>query len=233
MPTTPYGGQPQAPQYATPRFTPQVSPLLEKGLTVRAILSETGLSYESFRAQAESELGIEDYDALMASRKAKCGAENLKVSHERYAALSPSEKAALMKARFGGTCELERGFAEQLDSLGLPLTLNQWQTINVQGELRPREADIKVDLGGRKVAIFCDGEAFHGPGVIYGDPAQRVGDDIATTKAYFDLGYSALRYSESEIHSGWAFAHFEQVLGKLKSFSKGYRTWHPEEELYE
>ena len=80
---------------------------------------------------------------------------------------------------------------------------------------------------GRKVVVLCDGEAFHGPKFVFGSAQARIDNDIKTARAYYDTDYSVLRYSESEIKSGWALTHLLGVLSRLSSVHKVYRTWHP------
>lgn len=119
--------------------------------------------------------------------------------------------------------------AKQLRSRGYTdLVLNDWQSIPIGDRVVPREADIKVSLGdGRKVVILCDGEAFHGPRTIFGDPSDRVALDLETTEGYYSLGYSVARYSESEIKSGLAIQHLIGVLDILKSHNQVLRNWFP------
>jgi hypothetical protein len=95
----------------------------------------------------------------------------------------------------------------------------------------PREADLKIPLrDGRKVVVLCDGEAFHGPRTIFGDPSRRIKADTETAEAYFSIGYSVLRYSESEIKSGYAAEHVLEVLTRLGVVRRIYHNWCPSEE---
>jgi hypothetical protein len=124
---------------------------------------------------------------------------------------------------------LERNLAGQLLQAGVTgLALNRWQTIFVNGVPCPREADLKIPVGGgRKLVVLCDGEAFHGPRYIFKDKQARIADDIATADAYFEAGYSVVRYSESEVHDKRALRHLLSWLPRLRAGGHLYRTWHP------
>lgn len=203
------------------------------GERIKALKGRLGVTYKFVRAIGEHAFSVEGYRDLMRRRKAAVGEANLRHSHERYRALSPAEKARLLKKRFGGTCALERGFADQLQERGItPLRMNQWLSVPIDGNRVPREADIKLAVGdGRKIVVLCDGEAFHGPGTIFGDPQIKIETDRQTAFGFFSLGYSVARYSESEVHDGTAVGHLLQMLVQLQSCQKVYRNWCPAEEV--
>ena len=54
--------------------------------------------------------------------------------------------------------------------------------------------------------------------------------DRETALAFYDLGYTTLRYSESEIHDGRALTHFQATMKRLATCQRVYRNWCPEEE---
>lgn len=144
--------------------------------------------------------------------------------------MTPEEKAAHIEAKFGNVHTLETLLAAQLVERGVDgIEMNRWQSVPINGCFVPREADIKVTAGPGKVVVLCDGEAFHGPRSVFVAPADRIRDDVTTAEAYFSLGYSVIRYSETEIESGFAVEHFERVYESLRSggFTRIYRTWHP------
>lgn len=204
---------------------------LAEGVPVREIMWTKSVTCKVVKAIGERAFGAEGYKSLMLQRKRDTSRENIRIAHAQYRALSPKEKARLMKSRFGGTCSLERALAVQLWDMGRKVHMNQWLSVPVSGEKVPREMDIKVEVGdGRKIAIFCDGEAFHGPGTIFGDPSERIKADRLTALAFFDLGYTSLRYSETEVHDGTAALHVQATLGRLGSCYKIYRNWYPLEE---
>jgi hypothetical protein len=128
---------------------------------------------------------------------------------------------------------LDEEFAQQLTHAKVTNhEMDCWQTLQIKGQRIARQADIKVSLDdGRKVVVLCDGEVFHGPGCLWADPEDRIASDRETALAYFDLGYSVVRYSESEIHDGTALAHFQDAMKRLSSIQKLYRNWCPEEEI--
>lgn len=169
----------------------------------------------------------------MHARKAASGTENLKISHQKYALMTPDQKALTLQRRFGGTCALEASFARSLREVGFTkLDMNVWQSVPIKGSKVPREADIKVAVGGgRKIVVLCDGEAFHGPKAIFGNPEDRINEDRETALAFFRLGYSVIRYSETEIHSGFALNSFQDLFLKLGKWKKIYRNWCPKEIL--
>jgi len=208
----------------------------QAGVKVGQVLREVGIPYDVYSGVLTVHLGgPQAYRAAHKKRKQVVGHRNIRKAHEKRAALSPEERAAWHKKHFGQGSALEAGFAEDLRKAGVAdLTLNDWQSLRIGGRWCPREADIKVALGdGRKVVILCDGEAFHGPGFIYGPPADRIAEDVRTAEAYFATGYSVVRYSETEIQSGWALPHFQAMFDRLRTSSaQGYRTWHPSVERF-
>lgn len=194
------------------------------------IRKKLGLSYKTFKTIAEHILGSDGYKTWAQTRKTETAIENAKAAHAALLALSPEERTARAERLFGGTCALEAAFASQIRQLvDLSFEMNKWQAVPINGRMAPREADIKIQISdGRKVVVLCDGEAFHGPRYIFGDPTVRIRDDVETAEAYYSLGYSVLRYSESEIHSGWAVQHLLETLRGLHSTTKKlYRTWFP------
>lgn len=198
------------------------------GEKVVVTMRRLGVSYTTYRAILQDALGVDGYARIAASRKSSRSAANIKGAHQKWQQMTPEQKASEAQRRFGRGSALEASFARQLEILGLDLVLNVWQSVKIAGVWRPREADIKVTLrDGRKIVILCDGEAFHGPRYIYAKVDERVEDDIATAEGYYDLGYTALRYSETEILSGVAFQHFCSLLQRLTESSKILRLWHP------
>jgi hypothetical protein len=127
---------------------------------------------------------------------------------------------------------LECLFASRLNLKYLP---GQWMTIIVDGEYERREIDIKITLGEtkRKFAIFIDGEAFHGKNACSCFNITPVEKEIEITKAFADLGYFSIRYSETEVKSGWANQHFESKYKEFLLKQPVYyrRNWMEEKEI--
>jgi hypothetical protein len=200
-----------------------------EGRKVSTVMQDLGITYKVYRGILVDALGEDEYRTDSRQRIRARTIRMAKRAHEVWAALSPEEKAArLSKLKHGS--QLERRFSDDLVQSGfaLPMEYNKWQSVPVRGCLVPREADIKISLGdGRKVVVLCDGEAFHGPRYIFGDPGLRVAADIDTARGYFDLGYSVVRYSESEIKSGDAKRHLLDCIKKLGTVHKMLRLWHP------
>lgn len=204
---------------------------LGEGLKVGQILQKVGVSYKLFKQIAEFLFGVEEYRAWAKGRIRERTVAMARKAHEKYRNMSPEEKAEFF-SKFKRGSSLERVLADQLRSAGLSdFIMNVWQSVPVRGVMEPREADIKLAVGdGRKIVILCDGLAFHGPGTIYGNPADRIREDAATAEAYFQSGYSVLRVSETEVKNGVALAAVQTALEKLKSTVRYYRNWCPSEE---
>lgn len=209
----------------------EVTKSLDADGRVSKIMKDLGLTYKVVVAIAEYHYGTAGYQAWVKRVMAVTGSRNVAVSHARYRALTPTEKAEMLRARFGGTCALERKLSEQILDLGVTdFELNCWQSIPVQGVKVPREADLKITISdGRKVVVLCDGEAFHGPGTIHGNPDDRIFLDRETAMGFFKLGYSVVRYSETEVNSGVAANHLVGLLQRLGVVRSVYRNWCPEE----
>ena len=186
-----------------------VAQAIERGRGVQDIRCEQGLSYKVFKAICESILGVAGYRVWVRGRKVN------------------TMHANVMQA--GKAHELEKELASQLLASGvIEFDMNRWQTLSIDGGRVVREADLKIHLpDGRKVVVLCDGEAFHGPKFVFGSAQERIDNDIKTARAYYNIGYSVLRYSESEIRSGWALPHLLDALSRLSSVRKVYRTWYP------
>ena len=201
----------------------------EAGEAVGVTMREQSITYKVYRAIVEDALGAKRYKHLARQRKKARSADNIKKAHEKWAAMSPEEKAAEIARRFRGGSPLEKSLALQLRKQGVSgFEMNQWQALRIGGEWCPREADIKILVGAsHKLVVLCDGEAFHGPGFVFGDIQARIADDVATADAYFAAGYSVARYSESEVKDGSACRHLLAWLPRLRAGERLYRTWHP------
>lgn len=208
----------------------RVQQALLEGAAVTGFLRREALPYKVFKQIGERVLGVDGYRVWAERKKSLTGQQNIRLAHAKYERMTPEEKAAYFQ-RYRGTCRLERELAGQL--IGWDVKLNQWQALLVAGRVVPREADIKVALPrGHKLVVLCDGVAFHGPKSIF-DPDRRVADDVATADAYFEAGYSVIRYSEVEIQQGWAQVHALAALARLSTSGRVYRTWYPLVERWE
>lgn len=201
----------------------------EAGEAVGVTMREQSITYKVYQAIVEDALGAERYKRLARQRKKARSADNIKKAHEKWAAMSPDEKAAEIARRFRGGSPLEKVLAQQLRKQGVNgFEMNQWQALQIGGRWCPREADIKIPVGvAHKLVVLCDGEAFHGPGFAFGDAHARIADDVATADAYFADGYSVARYSESEVKDGSACRHLLAWMPRLQVGERLYRTWHP------
>lgn len=207
----------------------QVAQAISSGIPLSKLMHDLSLTHKTTIAIAEDILGKEGYLELVQQRRLDTVRLAYTAAREAYLRLTPEEKAQRIKERCGKSGSLEILLAKQLRSRGYTdFVLNDWQSIPIGDKVVPREADIKVSLGdGRKVVVLCDGEAFHGPKTIFGDPNDRIALDTETTDGYYALGYSVIRYSESEIKSGKAIQHLVGVLDTLKSHNQVLRNWFP------
>jgi len=183
---------------------------LEEGERVNDAKTRLGISYKVFRAIGEDAFGKEGYRNKMHSRKAENARRVVEEAQQSNA--------------------LEDGFADQIRELGWPVWQTVWYTLKIDGQKVKREADIKCRFpNGKKAILLCDGVVFHGPGCLYVD-SKKIEEDRQTALAFFELGYTVLRYSETEIHDGTALQHLQQTMERLSSCEKVYRNWAPEEE---
>ena len=162
----------------------QVAQAIDSGASLRKLMHNLSLTYKAITAIAEDILGKEGYLGLVRERRLAAARRAYTAAREAYSRLTPEEKAQRIKDRCGKSGSLETLLASQLKSRGFSdLVLNDWQAVPIGDRVVPREADIKVSLGdGRKVVVLCDGEAFHGPRTIFGDPNDRISLDIETTE---------------------------------------------------
>lgn len=183
---------------------------------VKQTTKRLGITYKVYRAICAHGLGP-DYDRLVFERRVDTILENLEKCHTASG--------------------LEEKFSLQIQEVGISLVArNTWITMLVDGRKVKREADLKIQVRpDHKMVILCDGEAFHGPKatVFNQDPTTKIASDRATALAFFDLGYSVIRYSESEINSGAALAHLCKTLIDLKPETKVYRNWCPNERRHQ
>jgi len=192
----------------------QVVAGVKGGEHLNALRVRLGISYKVLRAVAVHAFGAEVVRQLMRQRKVESARRMVKKAQTRSG--------------------LEDRFVADLQVAGVPVvSRNDWLTLEVAGVRTHREADIKVGLPkGRKLVVLCDGEVFHGPNTLYGDPQTRIADDVATAWAFFSLGYSVCRYSESEIGSGQALSHLQRVLPALQGDDRILRLWFPPTEEF-
>lgn len=199
---------------------------------VRDAMTRLGITFELFRATSVYLIGEEDYEKWSTNRLKSVAYRMGKAHADKYRAMSPEQKAAVLQRRFPrARSKIEVRMSEALTELGeTGFHLNQWQALNILGVVQPREADLKLSVDdNRKLVILCDGEAFHGPGAIFGDVEAGIQGDLDTARAYFDAGYSIVRYSETEILSGEAKVHVTDLLDRLRQSKTAriMRTWCP------
>lgn len=131
-------------------------------------------------------------------------------------------KRGLLQASYIRPSSLEKIFAIGLQQ---PYSTNVWMHINLFGKLRKCEVDLKIELKDRKFAVLIDGETFHGKDSYFG--AKRYKEDLEITKVLAGMGYFTVRYSETEVMSGWARKHFDNLYRKFlkKVPTYYYRNW--------
>jgi len=189
----------------------KVIQLFEQGAGFRELKTSTGAPHKVIKQILHHYLGQDLYASKTLQKKVSVARHNV------------------LKARTSSG--LEKVLVDQLLEIGIKPETNVWQEITIGGERVPREADLKVDLGGgRKAIVLCDGEAFHGPRHIFKDPLASMQDDRDTASSYHSLGYSVLRYSESEILTGWAIEHFKGVVSNMRE-TPILRIWFDEKSI--
>lgn len=198
-----------------------------------------GLPYTTVRRVCEQAWGVDGYQQRMEDTRQRNIEKAGETRRETWANMAPEEKAERLSAWHVRMNKLEGLFLDQMKRAGVgeeTIRHSVWKSIAVgpEGSKEPREADFSLAVGdGRKILVFCDGEAFHGPRAHFNDPETKTEDDTRTAEVFFGMGYSAVRYSESEIHSGWAIAHLVRTLGRLEKSGRVLRLWHPQKEVVE
>ena len=126
---------------------------------------------------------------------------------------------------------LEKTFVKGLQIK--PCAQNDWMILTINGKQCKKEIDVKVALGetGRKFAILIDGETFHGKNSYFRQGYEKIDIDTATTLA--SMGYFTIRYSETEVNSGWACDHFKSLYDRFLANPPVYycRNWMTKEEI--
>lgn len=142
-------------------------------------------------------------------------------------------KRGLLQSQFQRPSGLEISFTRELK---IPFESNKWIVLKIDGEHFRSEIDVKIPIGDRKFAILIDGESFHGPKKFYNkDKVSKNNEDMdnVKAKALARMGYYTIRYSETEVNSGWANDHFLKIYSKFSlSFPfYYYRNWITGEEI--
>jgi hypothetical protein len=109
---------------------------------------------------------------------------------------------------------------------------NVWTTLKIDSRFEHHEIDLKVKLDNyKKFIIFIDGEAFHGENAFFKTVSPVADEKIA--KAFADLGYYVIRYSETEVKSNWAVKNFCNLFSDFKNHKPQYyyRNWQTKQEI--
>lgn len=196
---------------------------------IRETMSEFRLSYKRVKNFCMGIWGEEKYAQVMEATRRANVRKGAVTRRQFWANLTPQEKAKRLESWHRKPNTLEELFLSQVQTLdyGFDVQMNVWKAVQIGGEMQPREADLRFEFENKVFLVFCDGEAFHGPRRIFEDKEWKIQDDIATAEAFFNMGYNTVRYSETEIHSGAALAHFHKVL----DYSRVFRLWHPSKEI--
>lgn len=210
------------------RMYNQIISFFDSGMKVADIVGNSGVQYKVCKQILVDHMGLDGYKNAAKSRLLESSRKNISVMHEHWNSMDPVEKAALWSKRYKGGSKIEKQLVHELESNGVKFLTNVWQSIPIDGLMAPRESDIKIDTGcGGKIIVLCDGEAFHGPKYAFGNPLARMDNDVSTARSYFSIGYSVVRYSETEIKSGIAWEHLRDVIKRVSSGSRCIRMWHP------
>jgi len=209
--------------------------LEETTLTRREIKALLGLEKDFVREAAIEKFGLEWYDKRVSFIRDQAGPAHSEALHLFFDNLKKDKDKLeeFFKNRFPVPSKLEIFFQENLSQSNISFEANKWTTIMVNGSYERREVDIKASIEGtkRKFAIFIDGEAFHGDQAYF--KMTSVEKESEITKAFSSIGYLTIRYSETEVKTGWAITHF---LDKYKEFGKNMpsyycRNWMINEEI--
>lgn len=203
------------------------------GDSVLDIRTKTTAPYYLQKQILEHAVGSAEYAAVTLSRKVELAKRMAQKAKAKFANMSDADKEIRWgKLRTGSS--LEASLYSFLQDRGFQVRKNYWKVITVGLVRHPREADIKIDLcNGQSVVVLCDGEAFHGPKYIFRDKAARILNDVQTADGFYAFGYSVLRYSETEIRTGFAVLHLARCLAAIALGQRCYRTWHPVVERWE
>jgi hypothetical protein len=125
--------------------------------------------------------------------------------------------------------KLEKFFGSQIQELDKSIIIryNVWKTLKdtIKNAYIHLQTDITIKVNSYNICILCDGHAFHGSNCYF--RGDTVKEDEYKSEILYKYNPFVLRYSESEIKSGYAIAHLkgiieEIILGKL---NKLYRSW--------
>jgi len=204
-------------------------------LTCREIEELLGLEKDYIKEAAIERHGFDWYKNRLIFIRKRSGLEHSAAMLNFYNKLRKDENKLKehFENRIRTPSNLELLFQKNLSDCMISFEHNSWQTIKINNTFERREIDLKIPLKNtnKKFIVFVDGEAFHGPQAFFkASPVER---DCNTTKAFSDLGYLTIRYSESEIKNGIAIAHF---ISKYKEFETRapvyyYRNWMTKEEI--
>lgn len=138
-------------------------------------------------------------------------------------------KRGLLQAIYQKPSGLELLFSEKLK---MPFESNCWMVLYINNEPKKSEIDLKIPIRERKFAVFIDGESFHGSKSIFFRPNSILIDTLKA-KRLSEMGYYSIRYSETEVKSGWALKHFNSLYDKFLNNTPKYyyRNWLTDEEI--
>jgi hypothetical protein len=194
-----------------PKYDKVLELLRETTLTRREIKSLLGLEIDYVREAAIDLYGEEWYK------------KRVKMIRKR----------GQLQSCYQCTSGLELSFT---DELKVPFETNKWIVLKIDGECYKSEIDVKVPIGNRKFAILIDGESFHGPKKFYRkDAVDKNNEDVdnVRARALADMGYFTIRYSETEVNSGWAIKNFSKLYTEFSLLLPSYylRNWITGEEI--
>jgi hypothetical protein len=199
--------------------------ILDYSIPIHIILKKYNLSLKYFNLAAEELLTK----------------EQLKDRKHQTRSTAAQKFAVIQKARWKADPSLKLNFTRNVPNkleqkliddlkekfVGSSIKNNIWKTIkdNNSGNLIRTEIDIRLEYCGVKFYILCDGEAFHGPDCYF--RGNTVSSDDFLSRALFSLHPFVLRYSETEIKSGFAIGHIDKVLKEINSndLKSYYRNW--------
>jgi len=216
----------------------QVIELLEKtDLTRREIKELLNLEIDYVREAAEEKFGDQWYNDRVKFIRNRAGSISAESNRKFFEELRKDKERFdkwFNDRSFKSTpSSLEKSFVSELGYI--KYSQNQWKTLLIKGKYERREIDVKIPLGdsGKKFVVFIDGEAFHGGNTCSCFKTIPMEKEIDITKAFSELGYFTVRYSETEIKNGMANKHFSEKYSEFLANPPKYyyRNWMTNEEI--
>jgi ribosomal protein S27E len=207
-----------------------IKDIKEHNVAIHKLLDKHSLSLAYFKKACLNIISDEEYRLWCKSSRTMAGLGlaplHIKRWRERDRPASPIFNRVPNKLEL----QMAQSIKEKFPCLNLDN--NQWRTLYSEDrkEYYHLEVDIVLRVEDKRICILCDGEAYHGKECFF--RGDTVSEDDFRSKILFNYNPVVIRYSETEIKSGYAIDHLSGILSKLKDskiFSY-YRNWMTGEE---